>query len=62
MIDNINVKTIILVLENRLIIEGNDAKQCYEKCFLEDFFFLEDMSKFNEFEYLMFVVFKALEE
>lgn len=58
MIDNINVKTVILVLENRLIIEGNDAKQCYEKCF----FFLEDMSKFNEFEYLMFVVFTALEE
>lgn len=26
------------------------------------FFFLEDMSKFNEFEYLMFVVFTALEE
>lgn len=33
-IDNINVKTIILALENRLIIEGNDAKQCYEKYFL----------------------------
>lgn len=31
-IDSVN--TVILVLENRLIGEGNDAKQLCEKCFL----------------------------
>lgn len=37
-IDNINLKTITLVLENRLIREGNEAQQYCQKHFCKDFF------------------------